>query len=287
MEQKGARDMWIAKRAALQHGVISLTQLHDAGLSDTAISKRCRSGRLHRLHRGVYAVGHTAPSNERRWMAAVLTLGDGAVLSHRSAAALWELLPSTDGPVDISLPSRSGRRRRQGIRIHRPESLRPQETTRRNGIPVTSPARTLADLRYVVSEGALRRAIRQADFLGLPIGPDIEVDGTRSELERRFLWLCRRHHLPKPAVNMRIGGLTVDFCWVAQKLIVETDGYQAHRGRAAFEDDRDRDLKLRAVGLEVQHLSYRQVFEEPDEVIAVLKPLLVPELGGIPAVRAR
>lgn len=207
-------------------------------------------------------------------MAAVLALEEGAVLSHRSAAALWELLPSTEGPVDISLPSRSGRRRRQGIRIHRPESLQPEETTERSGIPVTSPARTLADLRSTVSGGLLRRAIRQADFLGLPIGPDIEVDGTRSELERRFLWLCRRHHLPKPAVNMPIGGLTVDFCWVGQKLIVETDGYQAHRGKAAFEDDRDRSLKLRAMGFDVQHLSYRQVFEEPDQVIAVLKPLL-------------
>jgi len=209
-------------------------------------------------------------------MAAVLALGDGAALSHRSAAALWELLPPTEGPVDISLPSRGGRKRRQGIRIHRPESLQPHETTRRSGIPVTSPARTLADLRTAVPERELRRAIRQADFLGLATGPEIEVDGTRSELERRFLWLCARHHLPKPAVNMRMGGLTVDFCWVERKLIVETDGYQAHRGRAAFEADRDRDLKLHAIGFEVVHLSYRQVFEQPAEVISVLRPMFAP-----------
>jgi very-short-patch-repair endonuclease len=211
-------------------------------------------------------------------MAAVLALGDGAVLSHRSAAALWALLPPAEGPIDISLPSRDGRKRRQGIRVHRPESLQPEETTQRSGIPVTSPSRTLVDLRSAAPAHELRRATRQADFLGLPTGPDIEVDRTRSELERRLLWLCRRHRLPMPAVNMPIGGLTVDFCWVEQRVVVETDGYQAHRGRAAFEDDRDRGLKLRAMGFEVQHLSYRQVFERPGEVIAVLQLLLTPDV---------
>jgi very-short-patch-repair endonuclease len=274
MRKEGARDAQVATTARRQHGAVSTGQLHQAGLSDAAVMRRVRSGRLHKLHRGVYAVGHIAPSNQRRWMAAALALGDGAVLSHRSAAALWELLPSTDGPVDISLPSRNGRRRRKGIRIHRPERLPRKETTRRHGIPVTSPARTLADLRSVASDRELRRAVRQADFLGLPIGPDVEVDGTRSELERRFLWLCRRHRLLKPAVNTRIADVTVDFCWMEQKLVVETDGYRSHRGKAAFENDRDRDLKLRAQGFEVVRLSYRQIFDKPSEVIAVLKPLL-------------
>ncbi len=97
------------------------------------------------------------------------------------------------------------------------------------------------------------------------------MDRTRSELERRFVWLCGRHHLPKPAVNIRIGGMTVDFCWVEQRLIVETDGYSSHRGRTAFEDDRARDLRLRALGFEVLRLSYRQVFDEPERVISVLR----------------
>jgi len=132
----------------------------------------------------------------------------------------------------------------------------------------------LTDLQSTVSERELRRAIRQADFLGLPTGPAVEVDGTRSELERRFLWLCLRYRLPKPTVNMRVGSLTVDFCWISRQLVVETDGWQAHRGKAAFEDDRDRDLKLRALGFDVIHLSYRQIFERPDEVIAVIQPLL-------------
>jgi very-short-patch-repair endonuclease len=278
MREKGVRDVEIARIAGRQHGAISTAQLRRADLDNAAVGRRVRSGRLHRLHRGVYAVGHIAPSNERRWMAAVLALGEGAVLSHRSAAALWELLPTTDGLVDVSLTSRGGRKRRQGIRIHRPESLRPEQTTRRSGIPVTSPGRTLADLRTTAPAHDLRRAIRQADFLGLETGPDVEVDKTRSELERRFLWLCRRFCLPTPAVNMPIGNLTVDFCWVGRRLVVETDGYQAHRGRAAFEDDRDRDLKLRALGFDVIHLSYRQIFERPDEVIAVLQPMLAPSL---------
>jgi very-short-patch-repair endonuclease len=274
MHRKGAPDARIAAVATRQHGAVSIHQLRESGLSDTAVRERLRAGRLHRLHRGVYAVGHIAPSDKRRWMAAALALGEGAILSHRSAASLWGLLPSRDGPVDVSLPSRHGRRRRQGIRIHRPTSLEHAEITRRHGIPVTSPARTLADLRSVVSGRELRRAIRQADFLGLPTGPEIVPDKTRSELERRFLWLCRRHRLPTPKVNMRIEALTVDFCWVEAKLVVETDGYRSHSGRAAFEDDRSRDLTLRALGFEVMRLSYRQVFDESSRVAAVLRAAL-------------
>jgi very-short-patch-repair endonuclease len=274
MPDKRAPDELVARIAGRQHGAISSLQLREAGLSrDTVLERRC-AGRLHPLHRGVYAVGHTAPSVERRWMAAVLALGDGAVLSHRSAAALWGMLPARDGPVDVSLPSRSGRRRRSGIRIHRPASLGDREMTRQRGIPVTSPARTLADLRSVASDREQRRAIRQADALGLPTGEDIVSDKTRSELERRFLWLCSRHRLPKPAVNLRIGAFTVDFCWVEQQLIVETDGYKFHSGRVAFEDDRARDLELRALGYEVQRLSYRQVFDESAQVAAVLHAAL-------------
>lgn len=117
-------------------------------------------------------------------------------------------------------------------------------------------------------------------MLGLETGAEVVSDGTRSELERRFLWLCGRHHLPKPAVNMPIGAMTVDFCWVEQRLIVETDGYQYHQGREAFEDDRARDLRLRALGYEVVRLSYRQVFDEPGKVLDVLRPALTPRTGA-------
>lgn len=274
MDDKSAPDAEVARVAARQFGAVSIAQLRAAGLSKTAVEKRRRSGRLHSLHRSVYAVGHVAPSIERRWMAGVLALGEAAVLSHRSAAALWGLLPANNDAVDVSLPNRNGRRRRKGIRVHRPLSLPPGETSRRRGIPVTTPARTIADLQGAVSARELRRAVRQADVLGLPIGPDLQPDRTRSELEHEFLRLCQRHHLPKPTVNLRIGSLIVDFCWVEQRLIVETDGYRYHRGRAAFEDDRARDLALRALGYEVVRLSYRQVCDESTKVGAVLHKAL-------------
>jgi very-short-patch-repair endonuclease len=280
MEQKHAPDIRIAEHARRQHGAVSITQLRAAGLSDAAVTKRCRSGRLHRLHRGVYAVGHIAASSERRWMAAVLALGDGAALSHRSAAELWGLLPTQDGPIDVSLPSRSGRLKRRGIRVHRPRALVAKEITRRSGIPITSPARTLTDLRRAVPARESRRAIRQAEFLGLAIDPVLEPDRTRSELEYKFLRLCRLHRLPAPAVNLQVGPFTVDFCWVEQRLIVETDGYTSHRGREAFEIDRARDLRLRALGYQVQRLSYRQVVEEPERVADVLRALLMPSIGA-------
>lgn len=286
MEQDRAPDIRIAEIARRQHGAVTIAQLHAAGLGDSAVLKRRQTGRLHRLHRGIYAVGHMAASTERRWMAAVLALSGAptgsnpaAVLSHRSAAALWGMLLPVDGPVDVSLPSRGGRRKRKGIHVHRPLSLETGETTYKDGIPVTSPARTIRDLRSVVPGRELRRAAREADFLGLPIGPDVTTERTRSELERRFLWLCGRHHLPKPAVNMRIGAMTVDFCWMERRLIVETDGYQGHGGRTAFENDRARDLRLHSLGYEVHRLSYRQVFDEPQRVVETLRAGLIP-VGG-------
>jgi very-short-patch-repair endonuclease len=271
MAEKGAPpDAKVAAIAARQHGVVSISQLRDAGLSADAVWDRSRLGRLHRVHRGVYAVGHRALGFEGRCMAAVLALGD-AVLSHRGAAALWRMLPPAAGPIDVSVASRGGRRRHRGIRVHRPRSLGDKQLTRRHRIPVTTPARTISDLRRVAAPAELRRAIRQAEVLGLTLDEEIDGDRTRSELERLFLELCRRHDLPMPEVNTRVGGLIVDFLWRDPRLIVETDGYRFHRGRAAFEDDRARDLGLRALGFEVLRLSYRQVKEEPGRVAAALR----------------
>lgn len=149
---------------------------------------------------------------------------------------------------------------------------------------MTTPARTIADLKLVVSAAQLRRAIRQAEVLGLNTGPGIEGDGTRSELERQFLLLCHRHRLPPPEVNVRIAGLLVDFAWIDRRLIVETDGYKFHRGRAAFENDKARDLRLRERGFDVMHLSYRQVLEEPEQVANILRRELSP--SPLPASRS-
>lgn len=291
MRQKGANDLRVSEIAARQHGVISARQLRSAGLSPSGVSRRVAAGRLHRIHQGVYAVGHSAVSTHGSWVAAVLASGAGgvsagsvltywgAVLSHRSAASLWGLLPSVDGPIDVAVSSAGGRARRRGIRLHRTLTLQSAVVTLREGIPVTTPARTIVDLRQSVSRGSsqgfispkeLRRAIRQANVLGLPIGPEGSRVRTRSDLERDFLRLCRRHRLPAPEVNVRVGRHRVDFLWRDKHLVVETDGYQYHRGRAAFEDDRERDLELRARGYEVVRLSEKQVEDDPRRVAEVL-----------------
>jgi very-short-patch-repair endonuclease len=279
--QSAPVDYLVAVIATRQHGVVSIGQLRRTGLSDTGVRGRLRAGWLHRVHRGVYAVGHTALTFEGRSMAAVLAFGDGvhgdrvvAAVSHRSAAALWGLLKPQRGPVDVSISSRSGRSKREGIRLHRCASLTPELVTCHRGIPVTTPAHTIADLRRTVPPEVLRRAIRQAQMLNLTIGPGIDRDRTRSELEHLFLRLCRRHRLPMPDVNARIGALTVDFLWREQRLIVETDGYRYHRGRAAFEDDHDRDLALQALDFEVIRLSYRQVMKKPKRIAAILRKKL-------------
>jgi very-short-patch-repair endonuclease len=207
-------------------------------------------------------------------MAAVLACGDGAALSHRSAASHWGMLPRIGGPVDVSIPTRDGRGPRKGIRLHRPRSLTLEQVVRPHGIPITTPARTIADLRGAVPAWQWRRAVRQAEVQGLRLGPEVETDGTRSDLERDFLRLCRRHGLPAPEVNVKVGRWTVDFLWRRQRVAVETDFYEYHRGRVAFQDDRERDLDLRRRGFEVRRFSERQVNDRPAEVAADLRDAL-------------
>jgi very-short-patch-repair endonuclease len=275
-DPRATPDLLIARIAARQHGVISIAQIQAAGLDKDQVLHRVRTARLHRIHRGVFAVGHSHLSKEAKWMAATLAGGDTAVLSHRSAASLWALLPDRGtSDVEISVAGDGGRRRRAGIHLHRCPSLQAEHVTHRHGIPVTTPSRTISDLRHAVSPQELRRAQRQADVLGLPLGSSASPDRTRSELEFLFLDLCRKHRLPPPEVNIRIGSLLVDFVWRNQRLIVETDGYRYHRGRVAFEDDRARDLELRALGYDVIRLTHRQVVSNSEEVLVILKKALV------------
>jgi len=289
-------DLQVAEIAERQHGVVSVNQLRCCGISDDAIRGRVLAGRLHRVHRGVYAVGHAALPPESQCMAAVLALGGGphgggsalehwrAAVSHRSAASLWELLPVAQGPCDVIVAGDGGRARRAGIRVHRSLSLTPTEVTLRHGIPITTPARTVADLRQAtlthrpgaLSGRELRRAIRQANVVGLPIDGDDVEDRTRSDLEGAFLLLCHHHRLPRPEVNVRVGPYLVDFLWRERRLVVETDSYLYHRGKAAFQDDRGRDLGLMRLGYEVLRLSERQVDEEPDRVAGALAATLQP-----------
>lgn len=268
------RERRVAEIAARQHGVISQVQLLDAGFSTSAITRWVKKGLLHRVHRGVYAVGHPGISQYGRWMAAALTCGEGAAVSHRSAAELWGLLNPAGRPIDISVLGDGGRARRPGLRIHRRTAFGREVITGRHGIPVTKPVQTIADLRGSVLPWELRRATRQAEILGLPLGRDASTDRTRSDLERDFLRLCRRFRLPAPEVNVRIGPHLVDFLWPDRRLVVETDGYRYHRGRQAFEDDRARDLDLRARGFEVLRLSETQIDDEPDWVAKALRGAL-------------
>jgi very-short-patch-repair endonuclease len=196
------------------------------------------------------------------------------VLSHRSAAELLGLLPVRPGPIHVTVASDNGRRKRQGVRIHRSSSLPSAATTRQDGIAVTTPARTIADLRRTVPVETVRQALRQASFEGLDLGSEGGEHRERSELERRFLGLCRRYRLPAPEVNVAIGPYTVDFLWPARRVVVETDGWGSHRGRQAFEDDRARDAYLRLEGYEVLRFSWRQVTGNPGFVAAVLRRYL-------------
>ena len=177
--------------------------------------------------------------------------------------------------MDVTISNNTGRRRRDGLWIHRSLCLTQSVTTTCDHIAVTTPDRTLADLRRVVSPGLVRKATRQAEYLGLPLG-EIETDGTHSELERAFLALCRQHRLPMPEVNATVGPYTVDFLWPKDRLVVETDGYSSHRGRQAFEDDRARELYLHTAGYRVRRFTDTQVHDQPAALVTSLRAELGP-----------
>jgi very-short-patch-repair endonuclease len=208
-------------------------------------------------------------------MAAALALGDQAFVSHRSGAALWGILPAHQGAIDLTVPGDAGRLQRSGITIHRSVTLVARLTTRRHGIPITRPARTLRDLRRLVPQPVYRQAVRKALDLRLIRSTGIsEADVTRSELERLFLRICRRHRLPQPELNVRVGPYEVDFLWRDRRLIVEVDGFRHHGHRAAFESDRARDAQLQSGGFTVVRFTYRQLTRDTSSVIAALHSLI-------------
>lgn len=282
-------DASIARVAGRQPGVITVKQLASAGLGRMAVSERSRNGRLHRIHRGVYAVGHRGLSLHGRFMAAVLACGEGAVLSHTSAVVLWNLLKPLDGPAHVSIPSTSGRARRPGIHLHRAPSLAEpaqpsssptylqQEggrggglmTTHRHRIPVTTVPRTLEDLTRtsLLPPHLLRRATRQAELAGHRLD-GIATDRTRSDLESLFLALIERYRLPHPEINIKLGHYEVDFLWRRERLVVETDSWNYHRGSVAFYSDGERDLELRSLGYAVLRFNDHQLESEPERIAA-------------------
>jgi very-short-patch-repair endonuclease len=276
-------DERLAVLAGRQWGVVSLAQLCGLGLSPGAVGHRLRVGRLHRVRRGVYAVGHAVLSKEARWLAAVLASGPGAVLSHRSAAAHWGLLQSAATLIDVTAPvTRHGS---PGIRLHRSRSLDARDTTSHEGIPITTVPRTLLDLAATIQSHRLERALAQAERLQLYDHRAIidaiarsnghrgrtalaqatarEAKLTRSELEAWFLNLVRETGLPEPLANLALTApdhphIEVDFCWPSHRLIVELDGWDTHRTRAAFEADRRRDAALQAAGWRVVRFTWRE-----------------------------
>jgi very-short-patch-repair endonuclease len=290
-------DAIIAALAARQHGVVARLQLLAAGLTVAEIEGRVRRGLLIPLHRGVYAVGHAVLRSAGHRLAAVLACGDGAVLSHRSAAAHLALRASSATRIDITSARGSGRAR-AGLRVHR-GAIEPWERTVHDAVPVTTPARTLLDLAEVLPRRPLERALAEAENLRLfdlaaidrvlaahphrhgaarlrallgdaGLGEDL----TRSELEERVLALCDRHGIPRPRVNDRVAGLEVDFHWPAARLVVEADSRRHHLTAAAFERDRERDAHLMLHGIRVLRLTSRRIATEPGEVAATIRSLV-------------
>lgn len=262
---------------------MSAAQLYELGFDEAAVRRRVASGRLHRLYRGVYAVGHTVLSRDGRWLAAVMACGDGAALSHRDAAALWGIRPSAAARIDVTVPRTCGARSSTRIVVHRP--IRPAETTTRDRIPVTTPGQTLADLATALRGRDLEKAVEMADarklHVAVPDGhPGLErlrqAAGrtlpvtTDSPLEDAFLALCDAHRVPRPLVQTHVAGHRVDFCWPEQRLIAETDGYDHHGTPAAFERDRAKDAGLTALGWRVLRFTWAQVHEEPALVAATV-----------------
>jgi very-short-patch-repair endonuclease/predicted transcriptional regulator of viral defense system len=302
LRQGPPRDRRIARLAEGQHTVISLDQLNSLGLTASAVRSRVASGRLYRVYRGVYAVGHGRLTREGRWMAAVLAYGPAARLSYRSAAALRGIRPDNRPKTDVSVPSRSARSR-PGIDVHASMTLAPQDCTIKDGIPCTSLARTLLDLAEVVDRRGLERAIEQAEVLRLfdmraveevlgraggrrgasvlrSVLSGLEEPGlTASEFEELFLELCRTASVRRPDVNQwlvidELPAIKVDFLWRAERIVVETDGWGSHGTRHAFERDRRRDERLKLAGYEAVRFTRRRVLGDPGGVMATVSKLL-------------
>lgn len=277
-------DAAVARLAARQRGVVTRGQLATAGLSRNQVAHRLATGRLHRLHRGVFAVGHTALAPYGREVAALLACGPGAVLSHLTAAVLWRLIADEGGPVHVTLTG-AHRRGPAGVVAHHSADGR---TVRRHGLPVTTPTRTLLDLAAIASPH-LERAVNEALVLRL-VQPDRVLAAavgrrgaaalrrllgqgatpTRSEAERRLLALVGRAGLPRPETNVRLHGHEVDAVWRKQRLVVEVDGHAFHSTRQAFERDRARDQRHAAGGYRVMRVTWRQLTDRPEAVVAHL-----------------
>lgn len=296
-----AIELKIHRAAAGQHGLVTRRQLLRLGVGADAIDHRCATGRLTRVERGVYALGHAQLRREGSMLAVVLAAGEHAVVSHRSAAAVWGMRPWTTTFVEVTMPGRGGVKRRRGRIAHHSYDLPDGERRTESGIPTTSPARTLLDLAAVVPPHHLRRAVERAEqaeifdldeviavmeaHRGRPgsralttLLGDMRAHGvgtTRSDLEALVLQTCLDHALPRPQVNRYDGRREVDFRWPAHRLIVEVDSWTFHgRTRRAFDEDRARDRQLLREGWRVARFTDRQIRATPWDIARELAGLL-------------
>jgi very-short-patch-repair endonuclease len=280
-DSDGSRDEKLVRLAAQQHGVVAYRQLVALGFTPNALRHRVDRGWLYRVQPEVYAV---VPSLKTpgRMMAAVLSCGPRAALSHRAAAAVWGLGPWPSGAVDVSATRNRGQR--AGVRIHKVERV---EAVIHEGFPVTQPMRTLSDLAATEPPPRVERAYEQADRLGLLdvarlyeecdgrrgsrvlkrlINEAREAPPSKNELERTLLDICTSQGIPLPRQNVGLHGFEVDAYWPDNNLVVELDGYEWHKTRAAFERDRERDAALASKGVRVLRFSWRQLTRQPEVV---------------------
>jgi very-short-patch-repair endonuclease len=284
-----------AALAERQGGPVARWQLTAMGYGRGAIAHGTASGRLHRIYPQVYALGHAAVGWKGRLMAAVLACGPEAVLSHRSAAAWWAILPSARAVVDVSAP---GRHRLRGIEAHRMR-LDPRDRTEHEDIPITTVARTLLDLAEVAPTPRLAKAVENAERMKLfDLGAVQDVlerspgrhghkqlrsllsnytqaPMTRSELEEAFWEFLTEHKLPRPEGNALAAGIyEVDFLWQEPRVIAELDSWEFHRTREAFERDRERDIELHLAGYTVIRVTARMLTEDRARLARQLTMLL-------------
>ena len=294
-----AVDRAIAAVAAQQNGNITRQQLYELGLDNNAIAYRIRVGRLYRVFRGVYSVGRPAITPHQRASAAVLACGPGAALSHSSAMTLWGFWRRWEQPFEVTVV---GDRRTKDIRVHRSTTLRRRDITTQLGIRTTTPARTLIDMAPRLKDRALKRNVnnalnslwltedqladtldrhpkapgtkRIAKLIGMPGTP------TRSGWEDDFPSFCAKYGLPLPVMGMPMCGYILDALFVAEGVIVELDSWRFHRGKPAFETDRERDAVMLAHGLVTVRITEERLDERPEHEAERLHAILANRRGN-------
>jgi very-short-patch-repair endonuclease len=287
-----------AELAAAQHQVVGFRQLRDLDIGRGWIQHAVRTRRLHRIHNGVYAWGHKDLTRNGFLTAAVLACGKGTVLGERTATVHWDLIQSSTRAIHVLVP-RKRKPMVEGVTVHLTRPLTDADWTLKDGIPVTSVARTLVDFAAVARPGELIAAIEQAERLrifDLTAVNEVlarsngrkgaaalraalrEIHGEppdlRSKLEHDFRNYCKKRKLPVPSFNVVIEGFLVDAVWEHRKLVVELDSRRHHLGIRAFEGDRKRDTKLQMAGYRIARVTDQRIKHEPDELEADLRSLL-------------